>query len=236
MTNYSYIGSELGLFREARNWKAYCRKLIDKYLGAEVLEVGAGIGATTESLCRRNYKRWVCLEPDLELVNILKGSIDSGLLPKFCEVKLGTLLAISDQERFETIIYIDVLEHIEDDRYELDIASTHLGDGGFLVVLAPAHQWLFTPFDESIGHYRRYNRSMLSAIVPRNLECIGLRYLDSIGLIAALGNRFLLKTKMPTKKQILFWDRLIIPLSTISDPLLQSLVGKSILGIWKKRS
>lgn len=235
MTNYSYIGSELELFREARNWKAYYSHLLRSYLGNEVLEVGAGIGTTTETLCKGSQRRWVCLEPDPVLVKTLKSSIINGCLPKCCEARSGTLSDLNYEETFETIIYIDVLEHIKNDRAETRLAASHLKNGGFLVVLAPAHQWLFTPFDEAIGHYRRYNKSMLSAIVPNNLECITLMYLDCIGLIASLGNRFILKSKMPNRKQILLWDKVMIPLSKKIDPLIQYSVGKSILGIWQKK-
>ncbi len=236
MTNYSYLGSELELFREAQNWKTYYSHLLKSYLGNEVLEVGAGIGATTEALCKGSQRRWVCLEPDPVLVNTLKSSIINGLLPKCCELKLGTLSDLTVGQKFETIIYIDVLEHIKNDRAETRLAANHLRDGGFLVVLAPAHQLLFTPFDKSIGHYRRYNKSMLSAIVPENLKCVRLMYLDCIGLIASLGNRFILKSKMPTRKQIKFWDQVMVPLSKKIDPLLQYSVGKSILGVWQKKT
>jgi 2-polyprenyl-3-methyl-5-hydroxy-6-metoxy-1,4-benzoquinol methylase len=236
MTNYSYMGSELELFKEAGNWKAYYRQLIKNYLGSEVLEVGAGIGATTESLCQQNHRRWICLEPDPVMAKTLMALLTNGRLPEYCEQRQGTLLDISQNEIFDTIVYIDVLEHIKDDKTEVKIASSHLREGGFLVVLAPAHQWLFSDFDKAIGHYRRYNRSRLSAIVPTSLECISLRYLDSVGLMASLGNRFFLRSKMPNHKQIQLWDKGMIPLSKILDPLLQYSVGKSILGIWRKRA
>ncbi|HCF30333.1 MAG TPA: methyltransferase type 12 [Cyanobacteria bacterium UBA11049] len=236
MTNYSYIGSELELFSEARNWKAYYRQSIKKYLGAEVLEVGAGIGSTTEFLCRGNHQRWLCLEPDPQLAKTLNSYIASGNLPNCCELKVGTILELSHKERFDNIIYIDVLEHIKDDRLEIENVYIHLKEGGFLVVLAPAHQWLFTPFDEAIGHYRRYNKKMLEAIILSDqFKCISLRYLDCVGLIASLGNRLLLKSKMPNKQQILLWDKVMVPISKIVDPLIQYSVGKSILGIWQKR-
>ena len=235
MTNYSYIGSELELFREAHNWKAYYSHFLKRYLGNEVLEVGAGIGATTESLCQ-GQKRWVCLEPDPVLLNTLKSSITQGSLPQCCEGKLGTLSDLNYKEKFASIIYIDVLEHIKDDKFETRLAASHLKNGGFLVVLAPAHQWLFTPFDESIGHYRRYNKSILSAVIPENLKCVKLIYLDCVGLIASLGNRFVLKSKMPTRKQILLWDKAMVPLSKKIDPILQYSLGKSILGVWQKEN
>ncbi|MCG6134179.1 MAG: class I SAM-dependent methyltransferase [Nostoc sp. LLA-1] len=235
MTNLSYIGSELELFREAKNWKSYWSLLIKRYIGNEVLEVGAGIGGTTELLCQRNHKRWICLEPDSALANRLNHSIVQGKLAECCEVKIGTLSDLHHEEKFDTIIYIDVLEHIKSDRQETKLAANHLKNGGFLVVLAPSHQWLFTPFDKSIGHYRRYNKKMLSDIIPESLECITLMYLDSIGLMASLGNRFILKSKMPTRKQILFWDKFMVPLSIKVDPLLQYSLGKSILGVWQKK-
>ena len=236
MTNYSYIGSELELFSEAWNWKAYYKDIITKYIGDEVLEVGAGIGSTTKLLCRNNQIRWVCLEPDPKLANSLQSLISNGFIPKYCEKKVGTLLDISHQETFDTIIYIDVLEHIKDDRFEIENVYIYLKEGGVLVVLAPAHQWLFTPFDEAIGHYRRYNKRMLKAIITsEKFKCISLRYLDCVGLIASLGNRLLLKSKMPNKQQILLWDKVMVPISKIVDPFIQYSVGKSILGIWQKR-
>jgi len=235
MTNFSYIGSELELFREAQNWKAYWSFLVNPYIGADVLEVGAGIGGTTKVLCQGHRKRWVCLEPDPILANILDSSIIKGCFSEFCQVKIGTLPDLNYQEMFDSIIYVDVLEHIENDRDEIKLATSHLKTGGILLVLSPAHQWLFTPFDKSIGHYRRYNQKMLSALVPDNLVCINLRYLDSIGLLASLGNRFILKSKIPNRQQILFWDRVMVPMSRKLDPLLQYSLGKSLLGIWQKK-
>jgi hypothetical protein len=236
MNNYSYIGTELELFSKAYNWKAYCRSLIQSYLQRTVLEIGAGLGGTTEFLCKGDHAIWFCLEPDPALASQIKYLIEGRQLPSCCEVRVGTLADIGPTERFETIIYIDVLEHIKTDRHEVTLASQHLKPGGTLVVLSPAHQWLFTPFDKAIGHYRRYTKKTLSAIIPDDLECLTLLYLDSVGLIASLGNRFILKSKAPTLKQIQLWDRAMVPLSRKLDPLLRYSIGKSILGIWQKKA
>lgn len=236
MKNQPYIGSELELFSKASNWKNYYSKKIKSYLGRTVLEVGAGIGGTTKSLYRNDQNHWVCLEPDPVLANQIQLSIDSGHLPQGCEVKLGTLTDLSQKETFDSIIYIDVLEHIKQDATEIELAAKHLKTDGTLIILAPAYQWLFTPFDTAIGHYRRYNKIRLSAVVPENFRCVKLLYLDSFGLIASLGNRFVLKSKMPNEKQIMVWDKLMIPISRLLDPLLNYSVGKSVLGIWRKQN
>jgi SAM-dependent methyltransferase len=236
MQDYSYIGSELELFSQADNWKNYYGNFIEKYLQGRVLEVGAGIGATTEFLCKGHQKQWLCLEPDPILTEKIDLKISVGRLPPCCQSRVGTSADLEPKNLFDTIIYMDVLEHIKDDRSEVKIVTQHLSIGGYLVVLAPAHQWLFTPFDTAIGHYRRYNKKSLASVMPKSLNCIQLIYLDSVGLIASLGNRFVLKSKTPTKQQIQLWDKVMIPLSKKLDPILQYSLGKSVLGIWQKES
>ncbi|MEB3311724.1 MAG: class I SAM-dependent methyltransferase [Snowella sp.] len=232
MKNYNYVGTELELFSEAKNWKNYYYQMIRRYLGAEVLEVGAGIGGTTKVLCRQKHERWVCLEPDSMLVDTLKTTPD---LPPICEIQQGILAELPDGESFDAILYIDVLEHIEADQREVQRAMTHLKPGGFLIVLAPAHQWLFSPFDRAVGHYRRYNHSMMKKLTPEGLKIVRLNYLDSVGLCASLSNRWL-KQRMPTQGQIKLWDTWMVPLSKMIDPILQYTIGKSILGVWKKNN
>ncbi len=114
-----YVGGELDLFAQASNWKAYLRHQIAPFLGNQVLEVGAGIGATTRALCSGREQRWGCLEPDAALA---VGAERSGL-PACCEVVVGSLATAVADERFDSVLYVDVLEHIADDRGELD------GDG-----------------------------------------------------------------------------------------------------------
>jgi hypothetical protein len=199
-----------------------------------VVEVGAGLGGTTRVLCSGDEKEWLCVEPDLELGERLRASIALGELPSCCEVLTGTLAGIDRAEQFDTVLYIDVLEHIADDRAELRQAAECTVPGGHVIVLAPAHQWLYTPFDRSIGHFRRYNKRTLAALAPPALELVSLRYLDSIGLSASLANRVLLKSSMPTARQIAIWNKIMVPLSRACDPLLGYSVGKSVLGIWTK--
>jgi hypothetical protein len=135
---------------------------------------------------------------------------------------------------FDSIIYVDVLEHIEADAAELTGAARHLRPGGYIVVLSPAHQWLFSEFDSSLGHFRRYSSDSLRAVAPHELEVSTIEYLDSIGVLASGANRFLLRKGMPSSAQIKVWDRMIVPLSRVIDPLLGRRLGKSVLGAWKK--
>ena len=231
---YSYEGSELDVFTLATNWKAYWASRVERYVGSRVLEVGAGLGATARVLCK-GQKKWIALEPDRVLAQRMRAEIDAGRLPATCEVRVGTLQDIDTSDIFDTILYIDVLEHIRDDRAEIERAAVQLERGGCIVVIAPAHQFLYTPFDQAIGHFRRYDRKMINALKPSGLTLCHFEYLDSVGFFASLGNRWLLRSSSPSASQIQLWDRLMVPLSRYIDPVLQRRFGKSVLAVWSKR-
>jgi SAM-dependent methyltransferase len=232
--SYTYVGRELDLFAAAGNWKSYVHKQIESYLGRDVLEVGAGCGGTTRVLCDGGANRWVCLEPDAALADRLIAATSRGELPDCCEIRIGTLADVDEQERFDTILYMDVLEHIADDQAELAGAAERLFPGGHLVVLAPAHQWLFTPFDEAVGHFRRYSRETLRDAAPPGLALRRLVYLDAVGILASLGNRLVLGRAVPSASQIAVWDRFMVPMSRLADPILGHNLGKSVLAVWEK--
>lgn len=235
MTTGAYVGSELELFEAAIVWKAYLRSQIAPHLGRRVLEVGAGIGSTTRALCSGNHDRWTCLEPDADMAARIAASIASGGLPSCCEAVAGTLASLPDDvEPYDAILYIDVLEHIEDDVEEVRLATRRLRPGGRLVVLAPAHQWLYSPFDAAIGHHRRYSRAALVALTRDDLRLTMLRSLDTVGLLASAGNRFLLRDAHPTPGQIRLWDRVLVRASKVVDPLFGYRLGKSVLAVWER--
>lgn len=233
MSEREYCGEELHLFAAVRKWKRYWSQAIREYVSGDVLEVGAGTGSNTEFLDSGGAGRWVCLEPDPRLLAQIRQKLDPAA-SRIYETVCGTLRNIDRASQFDSIVYIDVLEHIEDDRGELKLAAAHLRPGGRVIVLSPAHQWLFTPFDAAIGHFRRYNRSMLRSIGPPEMRVERLMYLDSAGMLASAANRLLLRQSMPTEAQLQFWDRHIIPVSRVLDVLLRNSLGKSIVGVWRR--
>jgi len=234
MAEFKYAGSELELFAAAHNWKSYWSSRIRPFIAGDVLEVGAGIGSNTPFLDRGGDGRWVCLEPDSQLIAQLIENLAQTKRRLRHEAVSGTVQSLKPCERFDTIIYIDVLEHIENDREELKMAASHLAVEGRIIILSPAHQKLFTPFDAAIEHFRRYNRAMLRSISPPSLQLEQVFYLDSVGLALSAANLLLLRQPMPTKAQLRFWDQYVVPVSRVLDRWLLGLVGKSIVGIWRR--
>lgn len=231
-----YVGSELALFAEAVNWKRYLQRQFAPFIRGSVLEVGAGMGGTTCVMRSGDCSHWTCLEPDPSLAEQIVPRMRAAAPERADDltVVVGTAADLAETSKYDAILYIDVLEHIENDAAELGQAARLLADGGRLIVLSPAHQWLYSPFDESIGHFRRYTRKTLAALSPPGLALRRLRYLDSVGLLASSGNRFLLQSSLPTARQIWVWDSLMVPLSRLLDVAVGYRLGKSIYAVWQR--
>ncbi len=232
MTEDAPLHEALSVFREAIHWKTYWSKAIAPFIGERVLEAGAGVGANMQLFFDNQRKRvWVCMEPDTQLVKTLAQTLRENTEPK---IVAATIDALSETSNFDSILYIDVLEHIEDDVGELRRASARLAPGGKLIVLSPAYNVLYSEFDKAIGHFRRYTGRTLRDLKPDGMRLVSLRYLDSVGLMLSLGNRLLLRQSQPTLRQILFWDRVIIRMSRIIDPLIAYSAGRSIIAVWER--
>lgn len=232
----TYVGSELSLFAHAVRWKRYWSSRIRRYIGSSVIEVGAGLGSNTTFMNDGSASSWECAEPDEAMSRHLEAARQRGELPGNVVVTRGTLESRGGVP-VDTIIYIDVLEHIEDDRDEFRRAASSLTAGGHLIVLAPAHQWLYSAFDAAIGHHRRYTKRSLLRLndAELELELVEAFYLDSVGLLASAVNRFMLRSANPSRAQIALWDGVLVSLSRVVDVLTLGSFGKTVVAVWRRR-
>jgi len=233
-SEYEYVGEELDLFALAVNWKRYFRSKLAEVIRGDVLEVGAGIGETTRHLCDGGQRSWLCLEPDADLAARLRVLVASAGLSPTPRVENGTTADLDSTLRFDSILYIDVLEHIEGDAAELARAAGLLAPGGCIVVLSPAFNFLYSEFDRAIGHFRRYTTRSLAAVFPPSLRRRQLYYLDGVGFLASLANRVLLHQSAPSRQQIELWDRRMIPVSRYIDPVVRPFFGRSVIAVYER--
>lgn len=229
-----YLSKELEIFENAVNWKKYFSAFFSPYIKGNVLEVGAGIGSNVNYLINPFVNTYTCLEPDPNQAEEITQKIKKGILPSICKVQNGILKSNIDIV-YDSIVYIDVIEHIEDDATEVVKAVNALKNGGFLCILVPANPGDYSIFDKELGHFRRYDKQMLLKIMPSNVEVIACKYFDILGAVSSKINKFLLKQSYPNKKQVLFWDRMLIPISRVLDKLTCHKWGKSLLLVCKKK-
>ena len=222
---------ELEFFDAAKNWRRYQFENILKYINSSVLDVGPGTGNNIQYY-KDKASQITLLEINKNLANSLK--------LKFDDHKKITVLNTdihSQEKKFDTILYMDVLEHIKDDEKEINKALKQLNSRGNLIFFVPAYQFLYSDFDKAIGHIKRYNKKFfLSFKKDENITIIELKYIDSIGFFIAVLNKLFNKdNKESIGLGVKIWDKLIF-LSKIMDLIFLNKFGKSLFCIMKKNS
>ncbi len=148
--------------------------------GSRVLDIGSGAG---EFATRMN-----ALGADVECVEL------DGRLRTHLQSLGFTCHESVDEVRgtFDAIVMVNVLEHIEHDSAFLKTLQPLLKDGGRLFVFVPALQFLYSKFDRSIGHFRRYSKSSLhSAVDASGLHLMRFGGFDILGIAPAFAFRLL---------------------------------------------
>ena len=222
---------ELEFFDAAKNWRRYQFENILKYINSSVLDVGPGTGNNIQYY-KNKASQITLLEINKNLANSLKLKFDGD--KKI--IVLNTDIH-SQEKKFDTILYMDVLEHIEDDEKEINKALKQLNSGGNLIFFVPAYQFLYSDFDKAIGHIKRYNKKFfLSFKKDENITIIELKYIDSIGFFIAVLNKLFNKDNRESiGLGVKIWDKLIF-LSKIMDLIFLNKFGKSLFCIMKKNS
>ena len=156
----------LDIFDNAKVWIKYVHFLNKKYYRNDFLEVGAGIGSFTDE-----YKKNIS---NIFLTEINKNNLKI-LNEKYKEDKNVTILEghiDKVSHKFNTICHFNVLEHIEKDKEEIIECLKKINKDGYLVILVPAHNKLYSNLDKDVGHYRRYDKSFFNNLNLSNAKII----------------------------------------------------------------
>lgn len=218
-----YPGAELDSFDKASIWRKYIFLNIKNYVKGLTLEVGAGIGSFTS-----NYKSLssniTLSEIDTDNLNFIKEKFKSE------NFNFTSDYTKNINKKFDTIMYLNVLEHIEEDNKEVLDAFEKLNPNGYLIILVPAHNKLYSKFDKAVGHFRRYDIDFFKNIKIQKSKLIKLCFLDSAGYFLYYLNKVFFKEEVyPSKLKILIWDKIFTPLTFFLDKILMYKFGKNIL-------
>jgi len=199
-------GETLRRMSAAENYNRWLFARCGQYLGARVLDAGAGIGTFSEFAAES--AQVVALEPDPELVARLR--------ERFAGSDRVSVVARTVEEldpgqgRFDSILCLNVLEHIRDDEGTLARFRELLVPGGRLLLLVPAHAFLYGAIDRALGHERRYDREGLGALLRRTGFAVEvLRAVNPLGTAGWLvSGRILGRSQIPAGPLRLY-DRLV---------------------------
>ena len=179
------------------------------YLGPRVLDFGAGIGTFTEMLAASS-DMVVAVEPEPEFAASLERRFRDRTNVQVVEAEAKTLGHHLESSVFDAVVCFNVLEHIFDDAGALTAVRSCLRLGGHLLLLVPAHPFLYGSIDHLHGHERRYERRGLSALLLESGYAIEtLRYVNPVGALGWFLDARLLHRKHVSAGQLRLYERLV---------------------------
>lgn len=203
-------------------------KKFKKFLSGDILEVGCGIGNFTKSL--KGYGNLFAIDIDESYIDEVKKVITG----KAGKGDIETGKYFFKDKKFDTIVCINVLEHIEKDQQALGNMYQLLKKEGSLILLVPAHNFLFGRIDESIGHFRRYDSKELT----KRLEAYGFKILScrKLNFFGAVGwfmtGKIFRENRIDEGKIKIF--NLLAPFILPFEDLIEPPIGTSILIVAQK--
>lgn len=219
--------------KTARRW---CKLFLND-LGDRPLEVGAGLGQNSRVIAGTG-KDLTAIEPDRLLYARLSHNLSDSPRIKVINTDINGLINGQEDGKFTSAVYVNVLEHIDDDLGEIQSLSSVLAPGGRVVIFSPALPSLYSSLDGSSAHFRRYTRRELRSLLENSgfdVEC--LEYHDQLGAFLYWLMYRILRLKSAQSSSVFLYDNLVLPTSSALTRLFgTNLPGKNLLAVGVLRS
>ncbi len=231
VNSVNYFGKDLEAMSFAHNYHRWIFAELSPFLGQTVAEVGAGVGNFSKLILGQPISELVAFEPSANMYPFLQQVTAKDRRARAVN---GFLKKDTSEKNFDSIVYVNVLEHVEDDAHELNEARQLLNVGGHLLIFVPALPWLYSELDKQVGHFRRYvKRDLVGLVQQAGYSIVKARYFDIAGIIPWYINFVLLKNSIGGGSVTLY-DRLVVPPMQLLERLVTPPLGKNILLIAKK--
>jgi SAM-dependent methyltransferase len=223
----------LDIMRAAPHYNGWQYDVLAPFVGQRVLEVGSGIGNISEHILTTRRELAIFTDTDPWYCALLRS--------KFSEHARVEVLTLPDvdapyrfaPDRLDTVIALNVVEHIEDDIGTLRTMKEMIIPGGRVIVLVPALKSLYGSLDRELGHYRRYTRTSLSLAFARaGLELEELKWFNRLGALGWWFNARIRKASRIPIAQLRAFDALV-PMARLGEAL-HLPFGQSLIAVGKR--
>lgn len=214
-------------------------KTIEPFCKGKILEIGSGIGNVSCFFLKNGFEILLTdlrdnycevLSTKFKEYKNLIGVKQIDLVAHDFEIKYADLIGT-----FDTVISLNVVEHIKDDKLAIINCKKLLSSGGQLIILVPSYGWLFNSFDISLEHYRRYDSNLLNILFANaELSVIHKQHFNATGIFGwwLMGNVF--KKKIISGEQMKIYNT-FMPIIKIIDIILLRKVGLSIIYVGQNK-
>lgn len=222
----------------ATRFNRWMFETIRPYCKGHVFEVGSGIGNISRLFLEEGFQL-TASDLRLEYIAYLKQQLGHhSNLKDVCSVDLvlpdftQTYPQLIGQ--FDTVVALNVVEHIEDHQKALENCYQMLKPGGHAVILVPAFQALYNVFDEELGHFRRYTKKTLTAVEEKaGFKVIHKQYFNTTGMLGWFLNGRVRKKRLIPAGQLQAFDKLM-PIVKLVDVVTFRIAGLSVIAVGRK--
>ena len=235
---------ELQTLADLKNYHRWIFDEICPFLGTELAEIGGGIGTFSEQIIHQYFSRNInarleifeptdCLFNQLErnLRQLHGGFLDGGTLT----ITAGNFR--TDPRRYDSILLINVLEHVQHEYVLLQQIHESLQSTGVVIIFVPSLRWLYSELDKQVGHYRRYEQDSLRSLLERNgFTVVKTKYMDILGVLPWYVINVLGKSASFNPFLARLYDRCFVPATRRIEEFCKPVIGKNLLMVGRKYS
>ena len=224
--------STLEILTEAKNYNRWIAENFYSHVKAPLLEFGSGIGNISELLS--TYTPLCLTDTDERMLAHLKNKFShiNDVSVNFLDITQPPPEHLVGS--FQTVIGINVLEHIEDDEKALVHLGNVLKPSGRLLLLVPAKKWAYTDLDKQLGHFRRYEKKELAEkLAKASFQIEKLYFFNIVGLMSWIIRDKIQRSGGLRPYQISSFDS-IVPVLKIIESKVSLPVGISLIAIAQK--
>lgn len=233
-TTAEYTLRDQQMMSRATNYFSWQARMAEERIGKRVVEIGCGMGNFTGHL---EACEMVCgLDIVDDCLDAARERFRGDPRKQFCrlDVQDESFLELAPL-RADTVVCLNVLEHIRDDRRALQHMHRILAPGGRAILILPAFEALYGPIDEKLGHFRRYTKHGWKQLAEEcGFTVETSRFFNVVGFFGWWVNARVLRRTEQSEGQIALFDSVLVPIFSRLEPLIGPPVGQSIFTVIRK--